>query len=190
MTQFNAHAPALFLLLLAACQKSRTPPAFDYSADLGVAVDQVDGVCLDISNGTLSPGGRIQFVTSFTPQTTGELEIIGKVDGACTLIDQNKPGLHHYRIKVVRGSLEKAAPAFAIANFDGTLIAAGDGVTGDLDRDGQPESFRSCTSAEGVHLTVWTGKPLEGRRRWHYYYYLGYDVEANCTEADTKSDMP
>ena len=190
MTRLNAHAPALFVLLLAACQKTHTPPAFDYTSDLGVAVDKVDGVCLDIPNGALSAGQRIQFVTSSTPQTTGELEIAVKVDQACTPIDQNKRELHHYRFKVVRGSLEKGAPAFAIANFGGTLIAARDGVTGDLDRDGQPESFRSCTSLEGLHLTVWTGKPLEGRRRWHYYYYLGYDVEANCTDADTKPDTP
>jgi hypothetical protein len=29
------------------------------------------------------------------------------------------------------------------------------------------------------------GKPLEGRRLRHEYLYLGYDVEPDCTEADT-----
>lgn len=37
---------------------------------------------------------------------------------------------------------------------------------------------------EGLHLTVWTGEPLKGKSRWHAYYYLGYDTEANCTAAD------
>ena len=57
-------------------------------------------------------------------------------------------------------------------------------MTTDIDRDGTPESYRDCTSAEGVHLTVWTGEPLRGTRIWHHYYYLGYEVEPTCTEAD------
>jgi hypothetical protein len=56
----------------------------------------------------------------------------------------------------------------------------GTGLTTDLDRDGVPESYRSCTSAEGVHLSVWAGQ----RRLWHYYYYVGYDLEPTCTDAD------
>ena len=60
-------------------------------------------------------------------------------------------------------------------------------MTTDIDRDGTPESYRECTSAEGVHLTVWTGEPLRGTRIWHHYYYLGYDVEPTCTEADIEA---
>jgi hypothetical protein len=45
---------------------------------------------------------------------------------------------------------------------------------------------RSCTSSEGLHLTVWSGQPLKSRRLWHAYYYLGYDVAPSCTDADTK----
>ena len=41
---------------------------------------------------------------------------------------------------------------------------------------------------EGLHLTAWMGKPLKGRRIWHRYYSLGYDTEADCTEADTRPD--
>jgi hypothetical protein len=37
---------------------------------------------------------------------------------------------------------------------------------------------------EGVHFQVWTGVPLEGRGRWHWYVYAGYDLEYNCTEKD------
>jgi hypothetical protein len=57
---------------------------------------------------------------------------------------------------------------------------------GDLDGDGRREYFRQCTSGEGIHLSVWTGKPLTGRRRWQAYFYLGYDVESTCTTRDTK----
>lgn len=56
---------------------------------------------------------------------------------------------------------------------------------GDLDGDGKPEHFRSCTSSEGIHLTVWAPPhPLVGKRLWHAYYYLGYDTEPSCKPAD------
>ncbi|MGL5879455.1 MAG: hypothetical protein ACRC2V_16975 [Xenococcaceae cyanobacterium] len=55
-----------------------------------------------------------------------------------------------------------------------------------LDGDGIEESFRSCASAEGLHLTVWSGQALTGTRKWHSYYYLGYDVEPTCTAIEIK----
>jgi hypothetical protein len=48
--------------------------------------------------------------------------------------------------------------------------------------------FRTCASEEGIHATAWSGKPLKSPRRWHSYYYLGYDVEADCTPADYAPD--
>jgi hypothetical protein len=46
---------------------------------------------------------------------------------------------------------------------------------------------RSCTSYEGLHLTVWAGTPLTSQRLWHQYYYLGYDVEPSCDERDARA---
>ena len=39
-----------------------------------------------------------------------------------------------------------------------------------------------CLSSEGVHYTVWEGEPLQSRRLWHEYYYLGYDVDSTCKQ--------
>jgi len=50
--------------------------------------------------------------------------------------------------------------------------------------------FRTCASAEGVHATAWSGVPLTAPRRWHAYYYLGYDVEQDCTPFDFAPDRP
>jgi hypothetical protein len=54
----------------------------------------------------------------------------------------------------------------------------------DLDGDGQREFIRSCTSAEGVHLNVWSGAPVSGPRRWHAYHYVGYDMVPSCTPGE------
>jgi hypothetical protein len=186
---FKMHAVEALLVLMVACQTRHTAAAFDYDGALGVAVVKQDRACLDIRNAALAAGQKIRIITT-SPQTIVEAEITGKAEQACTTADQNKPGLYHYAFKAVQGSLQKAVPAFALTKFNGTLTVRDGGVLGDLDGDGRLESFRSCTSSEGVHLTVWTGKPLEGRRKWHYYYYLGYDVEPNCAESDTRPDMP
>jgi hypothetical protein len=50
--------------------------------------------------------------------------------------------------------------------------------------DGVPLRFRACTTAEALHLTAWSGKPLEGPRRWHAYHHLGYDTAQTCQEPD------
>ena len=63
--------------------------------------------------------------------------------------------------------------------------AVGGVVSADLERDGRRAYFRSCASAEGLHLTVWSEAPL-GRRRFHAYHYLGYDVDPSCTEAEVR----
>jgi hypothetical protein len=85
-----------------------------------------------------------------------------------------------------------AAPAFEAGDLGIAVLAdsaaVGDGARTDLDRDGVAEHYRTCASTEGVHLTVWAGEPLTGRRTWHAYYYLGYDVEPNCTAAETGKD--
>jgi hypothetical protein len=54
----------------------------------------------------------------------------------------------------------------------------------DIDQDGKNDSFRECTSNEGVHLTIWSGIPLESERLWHAYYYLAYETVPSCVEQD------
>lgn len=54
----------------------------------------------------------------------------------------------------------------------------------DLNKDGRFEYFRSCTSNEGYNFTIWTGKPLQGKRIWLSYYYVDFGTEANCRKKD------
>lgn len=180
--------PAWLVLLSAACQNTPVRQAFNYAADVGVAVDKVDHTCLYIANAGLSPGQRVQFVTASAPQTAGEMEIVARADDTCEDPNLDKPGMVRYSFKVIRGAFRRGAPAFAVANFSEPLKTTEGDIGADLDGDRRTEFFRVCTSSEGLHLTIWKGNPLEGQRKWHYYYYLGYDVTPNCTESDTKPD--
>jgi len=74
------------------------------------------------------------------------------------------------------------ALGFGVAGMEPDLAATGAAL--DLDGNGTPEGFRSCTSSEGLHLTVWYGEPLATARLWHGYVYLGYDTEPDCDEKD------
>jgi hypothetical protein len=188
LTELKVLGPFLLVLLSVTCQNTPVRPPLNSKSDIGVAVEKAGHACLYIVNSSLSPGQRVQFITATTPQAAGEAEILVKADETCKDSGQDQSSVIHYSLKTTQGALRRAAPAFAIANFSRALTPTETGMAADLDGDGQLESFRACTSSEGVHLTVWKGKPLEGLRKWHYYYYLGYNVTSDCTEADTKPD--
>jgi hypothetical protein len=45
----------------------------------------------------------------------------------------------------------------------------------------------SCTSTEGIHVSLWSGAEPERVRRWSAYVYLGYDTEPTCTDREIAS---
>jgi hypothetical protein len=50
-------------------------------------------------------------------------------------------------------------------------IGANNQVQADLDQNGKFETFRACSADDGIHLTVWSGAPLDGTLLWHGHYY-------------------
>ncbi len=95
------------------------------------------------------------------------------------------PEDHFYRVRIDSPVVpQRGSVWFAVLVDDGVLSASADGIVGDIDHDGTVERLRVCTSSEGLHLTIWSGQPLVGTRRWHRYFFLGYDVEPSCTEKD------
>jgi hypothetical protein len=67
-------------------------------------------------------------------------------------------------------------------------VMRGDTVTLLVEAGRASWRFRTCASEEGIHATAWAGVPLAASRRWHAYYYLGYDVEPSCTPPDYAAD--
>jgi hypothetical protein len=157
---------------------------FRFSSQVGLAVANSGKVCLAIHRQKFVAGSRVTLVLLRAPQSVAEAEVLRPADGACPNPDESDRSLHRYEIKILKGTLEPSTFAIAVFGSSSQFLTHEDAVTADVDGDGIAESFRSCTSSEGVHLTVWSGKPIEGKRRWHQYYYLGYDVEADCTTKD------
>jgi hypothetical protein len=133
----------------------------------------------------LEIGATLTMVTPDLPQTTTVARVVRTLtDDAYMRMRPNSPG-PYYEISSVEAG--RTLPQLAIA-IVGDLSARRVGSTVSLHLDGASPDVRarSCTSIEGLHLTLWAGEPLKAPRLWHLYYYVGYDLQPSCTPEDTR----
>jgi hypothetical protein len=155
---------AVFAIAAMAASCRRPPHPFEYSRDAGVAVEKDGRVCLEIRNRSLEPGTAIALVGAAAPASAQ----IEQPDSACPSGNPVDAEYQRYRLRLTQGTLAPSVPTIAIVG-----------------RPLSHDTYRSCTSSEGVHLTIWSGQPLASERRWHQYYYVGYDLKPDCTPAET-----
>jgi hypothetical protein len=182
----NRVACSLIALGLIACAKSKPPAAFSFDRDAGVLFRKNGHTCLEIADTTLA-NGTIQFLGAAMPQTVGTARV-GTRAAACDAIFSDTSRSARYEATILTGSLDEGMPALAVAGLPRPLGVSDSILNADIDGDGRPDTFRFCTSSEGVHLTLWDGTPASGRREWHRYVYVGYDLDPTCSEAETKPD--
>lgn len=135
--------------------------------------------CLIMSGPKLTPGARLLVVVD-NPQIAFEATVRAVRDSACaanSLVQGTS-----YAIDL--GDSLTAGPDLGVA-----VLAAGSKIV----RQGKhalvrtsgyrtPLRIATCAAGEGIHLTAWRGS----KRVWHEYFYLGYDLEPDCTEAETQ----
>ena len=165
--------------LLAVFMLAAAPPPRPQQM-LGVASLCSGRPCLAIRNSSLRPGRLLQIAGTLDPQDpqARQFSFTARV-GARRAPPEGDLNFYDVAIDGV-----PMLPAIAIVGFRGKIQRAGDSLWADLYGDGQRAFFRSCASFEGIHFTVWTGRPLSGTLLWHQYFYLGYDVEPTCTAAE------
>lgn len=157
-----------------------------------VNVDEKDVVCLTIKNADLAEGTPVSIVGSMfePPQRIVKAVVAKKLEGTCARSEIGESGGETYYLLTLRKNKAENDDRFDIRIALAVIQPAKEmqvknGLASvDLDQDGKPEYFRVCAATEGLHLTVWSGKPLVGKRIWHTYYYLGYDTEADCKKKD------
>lgn len=177
---------ASLLFLLWHCWAAPAKRKVTLSSRLGIAVQKSGRTCLYTHNADLSVGSALTLVLLSPPQSTIKAEVVGPgAPSNCPSIDTNDATLSAYEIRALEPGLASSTPVIAVSGYAGQFQRKGEYVAADINRDGRTEYFRFCTSAEGVHVTVWSGRALRGKAKWHQYYYLGYDVESNCTPAET-----
>lgn len=182
--------PLLAVLITSACFVQARHERFSFDSQVGVVDATAEGrLCLNVSNPNLIDGTQVSLVLPHKAQRAGNAIIERKVDRSCSRNLDADPNASFYRLKLVEkdGTIdlsEPLPPAIAVIGSATPVLRKHGIVSADLDGDGRTEFFRICTSNEGNHLTVWSGKPLLGKRRWHSYYYLGYDVVPTCKRKD------
>ena len=161
----------------------RSTGQFSFTQNIGVAALTRGKVCLSIRNRGLPGGSRIRLIQTSPPQIVSDARVL-RADESCPSIDPAGVDISRYEIRLAQQENLSGLPAIALYGVDASFGKADDLVVSDLDGDGKQEYFRSCASSEGIHFTVWSGKPLQGKLRWRQYLYLGYDVEATCTPTE------
>jgi hypothetical protein len=155
---------------------------FNYNTQIGVAeIGATGNGCLTIPNSSLREKQAVKLVILGKPQKVIEKNIVKKLKTSCTKNTETPPDASFYSFTVGK---EHFDPSIAVVGAAGDFKVVKGKVRADLNGDGTSESFRSCTSTEGLHLTVWAEEALKSKRLWHEYYYLGYDVVPSCKPAD------
>lgn len=152
-----------------------------------------DSICLQTKNAHLVKNMPVSIVIRLDkkPQKV-LLAIVGKKLKESCLRDHAEGGDdyqgkdHYYSLKLKKKLANKQELIFGIGVIQPTkaIQVKNNLASVDLNKDGRLEYFRSCTSNEGGHFTIWTGKPLQGKRIWHSYYYVDYGTEADCKKKD------
>jgi hypothetical protein len=168
----------LIFALVAASQR----PAGETELRIGIAAGDSAQYCLALPGPALGAGSPVALVTSGQRQRLYRLVTVRAVRECPVMAKHNTPG-PYYLLAPETGSALPQGLGVAVQGRP-TVRVVGGQVRLRLSDRIREARIRSCTSNEGLHLTVWAGVPLSTRRLWHAYWYLGYDVEPNCRPAD------
>lgn len=178
------------ILTATSCRDHTANPSWSYDRNIGFAFVNAEHACLAITNPSL-PANTHAYVID--PQRQREMAAVVASErrscdtGALEYLRLVQPGsipATGYELRLDAAALETPFVGIVVIGEGIAFVKREGQLTGDLDRDGRDEFFRSCPSTEGVHGTIWSDAPLTGTRRWHGYYSLGYDVEPHCTPAE------
>jgi hypothetical protein len=182
---------AVFLVGVAGCKPA--PPGDAPAQSIAVVGELPNGLyCMAVADSGLAVGDQIKVASVPLERSgssqSGVMAVTERFPGACV-------GLwgSHGDVDYLVAPSDGWVPAYdigpGVALVGGPRVVAIDsaGTQADLDGDGSLETFRACTSHEGIHLTLWLGEPLQSVRVWHGYFFLGYEVEPSCVPADYES---
>lgn len=160
---------------------------FNYEKNIGLVIKLKNTHCVSIANPALKPGTAITLIGE--PIYWGPYSLIpariGKKIEMCNIGGAKTDDVAYLlTLDPAHPLSDRHGYEFAVILPRSRFQLREDGLWVDFNKDGVRDTFRTCTSNEGVHLTVWNGEPLVDQRMWHRYLYLGYDVDPSCTAAD------
>ena len=140
-----------------------------------------DEGCLTMPGPPLDAGSAVTLIGTSPPQSVRVVTIAGVAE--CPVLEKaDIPGPYYS----ARPFDSQPTVWIALPGKPGTRSIRPGVVAVRLSAAQPAAQVRTCTSHEGLHLTVWSGAPLRSRRLWHQYFYLGYDVEPSCEDRDAR----
>ena len=160
--------------------------AQDTSAPVGVAASQGGQICVAMPAPELAPGAALTLIQPTAPQSVFVATVVRPVPG-CERLDRAMISGPYYLLQLADSTAgDFGGPFVALSGMLATRRIRSGEIAVQLSAAHPNAQVRSCTSSEGLHLTVWVGTPLTSQRLWHQYYYLGYDLEPSCDERDAR----
>lgn len=143
-------------------------------------VDHKGAVCLAIDNKRLEASSSQALVRADTEPILHAATVSKMLAAPCQMALKANIAGDYYELQISQSEKLKPGPYFAVLCLRSQFVIKNREVLATL--QGLPDrmSFRFCTSNEGLHFTLWQGRPITGKRLWHRYFYLGYDVEFSC----------
>ena len=175
-------------------ENGSTYTAKGIEAKLGVVSQTDSGFgCLRILNAMLKASDEFYLVAAYEkPHEISKLRIKEKVSKSCVDDDSDISDGDQVTSRSSYYLAELVASDSKAILLSGTAVVGVSkapnivkGIaTAELTSSPPAEYFRECTGNESMQLSVWTGKPLIGKRIWHRYIYLRYDTVPTCKKMD------
>lgn len=163
-----------FALVLGGAAAAHAAPRYGV-----VDIDTGTEACLIMTGPKLAPGTRVLVVVD-NPQTAFEATVRAIRDSACAA--NSMVSGTSYAIDL--GDSPTSGPDLGIAVLEAgsKVVRQGKHTMVRTPGDRTPLRIATCASGEGIHLTAWRGS----KRVWHEYFYVGFDLEPDCTEPETQ----
>lgn len=171
----------------------RKTKAFDPQFDIGSIVQRERCISLRILNDTLIPGDTLEVIKVEHPQVVASAKIVEPVDcpeskasavGEFVIDSDTNKEIVRYQIELASKPDDADFHLGIGILHTANIVTVKSGIA-ELEMPGKtPLRFRECTSNEGLHLTVWEGKPLVGKRVWQAYHHLLYDTVPTCKQKE------
>jgi hypothetical protein len=169
---------SMALLLVGVCAVSHAAQKISRATTPFAVVETTpDRICLT-SQRDLRVGQRVVIVL-FDPQRFLSGHISGRAPSSC-IATGDLAGTRFSVAPETTAELDFNVGIGITADKASAVLKRGTVELRNVVSPGDRVHVRRCAGTEGLHLTAWQGQ----RRVWHQYYYLGYDVDPTCTEAE------
>lgn len=182
------------VLTIIACGKQQNPESKagappgapeTYTPKIGVGVRTAARTCFAIHNGDLTSGTALTLVFPIAPVTAVQGAVSNVSKQPCPISQNVDTTVSNYDLDV-KSSIPNLTPFIVVLGTPGVTTNANNMAQADLNQNGQTQTFRACSSDDGIHLTVWNGAPLQGKLLWHAFYYESSNpnIGPACTPAE------